>query len=277
MSLDAPVLPTTSEWRRFGIVDLVELQAGKQSRVFAARHGDGHVAIKLTDRRLADPAVLEVRMAAVESLSRNVPEVVRPSRIDGGLVRVIGAWLMTATPLVSGDVIDLAMPDTAELMGGALARLHAALAHEPHHDLPPVAALDTVAAGGDRAGWQLLHGDFSDQNMISTSAGLRIFDFDDCGYGPIEYDIANSLYMVLFDSEVHARQHRYDTFRPQFLAGYAAESGRQLGDERIDEMIALRIRTLSRWLDDLVNAPIGIRTSTVEWQDTLRAFVRAHG
>lgn len=81
---------------------------------------------------------------------------------------------------------------------------------------------------------QLLHGDFSDQNLISTADGLRVFDFDGCGYGPIEYDVANSLYMVLFDADVNGGADEYEAFRPSFLVGYAAVSGRHIEHDVID-------------------------------------------
>ena len=41
-------------------------------------------------------------------------------------------------------------------------------------------------------------------------------------------------------------------------------------------MIALRIDALGRWLDDLSTAPIGIRTSSPEWLETLTTFVKSH-
>lgn len=275
MSIDPPALPVPSEWGRFGISDVIELQAGKQSSVFAAKVDGLDVAVKLADRRLADPAVLEDRMAAVESIAVDLPEVVRPRRLDGELVQPIGGWLMTATPFVSGEALDLSRPETSELMGRTLARIHNAMAGVGLRDLPAVAALSTTPADVDRSTWQLLHGDFNDQNMIGTPVGLRVFDFDDCGYGPTEFDIANSLYMVLFDADVHDRAGLYDAFRPTFLTGYAEESGRQLDNEIIDELITVRIGVLARWLDDLPSAPIGIRTSSLEWQDTLRSFVRS--
>jgi len=276
MSTDPPAPPASSEWGRFGVSDVIELHAGKQSRVFAAQVDGVDVAIKLTDRRLVDRALLEVRMAVVESIAVDLAEVVCPRRLDRELVQRIGGWLMTATPIVTGERLDLSRPETGELMGQTLARLHRSMASLTSRYIPAVAALGTTAADVDRSTWQLLHGDFNDQNLISTPTGLRVFDFDDCGYGPTEFDVANSLYMVLFDAEVHDRAELYDNFRPSFLTGYAVGSGKQLDSEIIDELITVRISALASWLDDLPSAPIGIRTSSPEWQDTLRSFVRSH-
>jgi len=43
-----------------------------------------------------------------------------------------------------------------------------------------------VAAGGD----QLLHGEPHPWNVLTTDAGLRFIDFENCARGPIEYDLA---------------------------------------------------------------------------------------
>lgn len=45
-----------------------------------------------------------------------------------------------------------------------------------------------------RAGWGLIHGDFSFANTIVTADGPVIIDFDDCGWGWPVYDIAVALW-----------------------------------------------------------------------------------
>ncbi len=274
MSIEPLVLPTAHEWLRYGMSNTTELQAGKQSRVFAARVSGVDIAVKLTDGRLADAAVLAKRMEVVESLASRNHRVAGPHRFDGNLVSTIGGWLLTATAMVRGDAVDSSRTGTAEAMGEALVHLHAQMAELPPQDLPAVAALVGVDHDAAWSEPQLLHGDFSDQNLISTAGGLRVFDFDDCGYGPIEYELANSLYMVLFDAELNGRVDKYEAFRPSFLAGYTAVSDRHIEHDVIDDMIERRVSALGRWLDDLSTAPIGIRTSSAGWQDTLRAFVR---
>jgi Ser/Thr protein kinase RdoA (MazF antagonist) len=252
-----------------------ELHAGKQSRVFDAALDGVRVAIKLTESRLADRGVLTCRLQAVEALAIGHRQVVPPVRIDGALVQPIGEWLLTATRFVDGDHLEPDIPDHAGLLGRTLAHLHHALRLLAPHDIPPIAALDAVDRSVGTEDWQLLHGDFSVLNVIATPAGLRIFDFDDCGYGPPEYDLANSLYMVLFDSHIAARPASYEAFRPAFLAGYAGGSDRPVPDSAVDEMIAVRVAALGRWLDDLSSAPIGVRTSSPAWRETLASFVRS--
>ncbi len=274
VTVQPPELPSANEWERLGLSDPLELHAGKQSRCFAAVLGGRNVVVKLTDRRLADTAILSARMQAVETLGGELPAVVVPIRVAGDLVRPIGEWLLTATPFIGGDRLDTSTPHAGRLMGETLARLHEALAAMPVFEIPPVAAVESDLPRSEQPGWQLLHGDFSDQNLIASPTGLHIFDFDDCGYGPIEYDLANSLYMVLFDSEVNDSPSRYETFRPSFLDGYGAVATVDVA--AVDEMIRLRIGALGGWLDDLPNAPIGIQTSSPEWLETLRSFVTSH-
>ncbi|MDY7101435.1 MAG: phosphotransferase [Actinomycetota bacterium] len=277
MSTTGPPLPDDEAWHRAGVAGAEELHAGKQSRVFAASLAGTDVVVKLTDRRACDRATLSSRMEAVLALARELPVVVAPVRLDDELIRPIADWWMTATPFVAGGPLDVTDPGDAHLMGVTLAHLHEALARLPVLAIPTVAALDAVPGVADRTGRQLLHGDFSDQNVLATSAGLRVLDFDDCGYGPVEYDVANSLYMVLFDAEVTSRPDQYEAFRPPFLRGYAHGAGRELADAAVDALIGARITALGCWLDDLPSAPIGIRTSSPAWLDTLRSFVRSHG
>lgn len=276
MTSHGPELPGPDEWRRWRIGVVRELHEGKQSRVFEARRDDTGLAVKLTDARMADLAVLEMRSEAVELLAGGHRDVVAPLRIDGSLVQPVGDWLMTATPFVEGHRISAADPADAEFLGAALARLHAALGGLPPFDLPPIAALGRTGRTHERSGRQLLHGDFSTKNVIATAGGLRVFDFDDCGYGPVEYDVANSLYMELFDATVTNRPERYETFRLAFVAGYRRSASGGVTDDDVDELIDVRVDALAGWLDDLSSAPTGIRTSSPEWLRTLAEFVRTH-
>ena len=274
VSRSSPSLPNPVELGRLGIVVNRELHAGKQSRVLRGTVDGRQVVVKLTDARLANHTTLASRMAMTESLAEMTKSVIAPIRIKDSLVHILGEWLLTATPFVSGEPADITVAADARLLGRTLGELHTALGRLQAWELPPVAAL--VEDHGDRSRWQIVHGDFSDQNVVVTPRGLRVFDFDDCGYAPVLYDVANSLYMVLFDAEVNSNRDRYRAFRSPFLAGYADATGRSTDIGVIDALIGARIDALGRWLDDLDRAPIGIRTSSPEWRDILRAFVASH-
>jgi Ser/Thr protein kinase RdoA (MazF antagonist) len=144
-------------------------------------------------------------------------------------------------------------------------------------DIPRVAALrsDAGPRGLPAESDQLLYGDFNTSNPILTGAGIRIFDFDDCGYGPIEFDVANPIYMVGFDSWVKEdSMATFRSFRSAFVAGYSRCSDRTLEDALIDSLIDVRVMALRRWAANPSAAPIGIRNSPAEWIETLERFVR---
>lgn len=280
MGESGPSLPPAGEWQRLGVQVESELHAGMQSRVFVASVGGQRVALKLTDARLADAALVAERLRMTGALAALTPVVAAPVRLGGALLQQVGAWLASATSFVDGRGIDLTSAGDARLMGETLAGLHDALGRLPAFAIPPVAALAAGTGSGPAAaaaaGRQLLHGDFNALNVIVTPAGPRLIDFDDCGYGPVAFDVANALYMVLFDASVGDRPKLYATFRPGFLAGYRQAAGRPLDDGEVDGFIDARVAALGRWLDDLPNAPIGIRTSSPEWLQTLRAFVAGY-
>ncbi|HEY7068635.1 MAG TPA: phosphotransferase, partial [Acidimicrobiales bacterium] len=80
----------------------------------------------------------------------------------------------------------------------------------------PGAWLSEATPDGPR---QPLHGDFSCQNIRVAGSSWRLFDFDDCGYGAVELDLANSLYFALFDAMTgpDLDHHHDQRFRESFL------------------------------------------------------------
>ena len=194
MSTDSPPLPDHSEWARFGISDAVELHAGKQSRVFRAELDGVDVAVKLTDGRLADRSLLQTRMALVEALAVDVDAVVRPHRIGRALVQPIGGWLMTATPFMTGDAVDLAQPRTNELLGRTLAQVHGSMALMPAQSLPPVAAL----------------GDSAFDGLIEARISMLGRWLDDLTTAPIGIRTSSAAWQEVLRTFVRSRQRRWD-------------------------------------------------------------------
>ncbi len=159
-------------------------------------------------------------------------------------------------------------------MGAELSKLHTSLRSLPRYELPLVPALAAVGYEADDAVVQLVHGDFSNQNLRKTDGSVRILDFDDCGYGTREFDVANSLYMVLFDSVVNDRHSDYQDFKEAFVDGYIADSPESPFDlDALPAFIDLRVNALHAWLSEPRSAPTGIRTATPQWRATLRQFV----
>lgn len=141
--------------------------------------------------------------------------------------------------------------------------------------IPPVAALRTtaprpVALTGART--QLLHGDFSAVNLRHHAGRIRVFDFDDCGTGPVAFDVGNTLYMALFDATLNGDPSRYRRFRSWFIDAYRAQSDDAVDDDALDSVIDLRRFALRHWLEHPSEAPIGVRTSSPAWRRRLRSF-----
>jgi Ser/Thr protein kinase RdoA (MazF antagonist) len=207
--------------------------------------------------------------------------VCRPVPIDGSLLNTITdeagrPALLLCSTFAHGVALDDSRESDAELTGTTLAGLHRSLARVTTHDLPEVATLRTLppADGDDEI--QLLHGDFNAGNLRRSGESVQVFDFEDCGLGPRSFDVANALYMVLFDSTVNQAPARYRTFEDAFLRGYAKEAGRHVSRETILRYIDRRVDALACWLDDLSTAPIGIRTASPRWHRTLRSFVSGY-
>ncbi len=258
-----------------------EVPGGHQSRAFEATLPDGQrVVVKVLDAGRADRADVERRVEVVAELARSAPQVCAPLAIRGHLVNEIEGrdgrvGLATCVEHAGGTPPRVDRSADAELMGRALARLHHAMAALGPTGLPPVAALAAVPFHGDGAE-QLLHGDFGAGNLRITDGRVRIFDLDDCGQGPPLFDVANALYMVLFDDLTTRVVPCFEAFAAAFLSGYGAVKGVDPERAELDRFVDLRVAVLERWLDDPSCAPIGIRTSPPQWHATLREFIDAY-
>ncbi len=264
-----------------GATDIEAMSQGHQSTVFRLDLANGRrAAAKVLDASLVDHAAVSLRVEAVAELSEIDTRACRPLPIDDKLVNtIVGADGMPALLLCSefadGVALDVAVEDDAELMGSTLAGLHQSLSRLAPRPLPVVAALHTLATPVDET-FQVVHGDFNTANLRRNDTAVKIFDFEDCGYGPCSFDVANALYMVLFDSTIEGRVERYRVFEGALLRGYETTAAIELDRTIITQHIEMRVRALGRWLDDLGTAPVGIRTAAPEWRETLRSFVRAH-
>ena len=261
--------------------ELRGLAAGHQSRAFELDFADGRRRVaKVIDAALVDATLVAVRAETFAALAAIDPRVCGPVLVEGRYVNEIerddGATaLVICTEFADGVVPDVGDRVAAEAMGSTLAGLHRSMARLEPRTIPRVAALQAVnsEAGDDE---QLLHGDFNADNLRINGTAVRVFDFEDCGYGPRSFDVANALYMVLFSATVDDDIGRFAVFEEAFLRGYRATSDEPLDLATVDRFVDLRVDALSRWLADLSTAPIGIRTATPEWHATLRAFVSAY-
>jgi Ser/Thr protein kinase RdoA (MazF antagonist) len=269
--------PRLADWQGFGMRVIRELSGGHQSRTFLGEINRQPVVAKLTDSRLVDRHLHDSRIRMLVKLagvaSGAAAGVVAPIRHCGRYSNQLGNWRVVVYPYVNGLSPNLHDSGDVSLMGRTLAKLHRAMAKLPPYDLAMVATLRVPGAALPAdAPFQLLHGDFGCANLLFNDDGVRVFDFDDCGYGPVEFELGNSLFMVLFDATVRSDLPMFERFRRWFMDAYQEESRRLIDDHLVDEMIELRRNALRYWLDHLNEAPTGIRTSSPTWHATLRAF-----
>jgi Ser/Thr protein kinase RdoA (MazF antagonist) len=269
-------------WRIAALTDAVsvrELAGGHQSRVFVAERPGGRLVAKVRNAVDVDLAAVTARAEAVARLAAIDPWVCGPVALGDDLVTAFeadgGEYVLTCCDFVDGRAPDPTTPADAALMGRVLARLHATMATVDAAELPLVAALLTVQPDWDGPS-QLLHGDFNAGNLRVVDGWCRIFDFDDSGRGPAAFDVANTLLMVQFDDATGGRPGTYEPFEEAFLAGYRAAADTPIDLDDVLALVDLRVDALERWLDQPDTAPIGIRTSSPEWHETLRAFIAHH-
>lgn len=259
-----------------------QLHGGHQSVVFEAVDESGQRCVaKLRGMGDADPAILNERMLAIANLAKVDSRVCAPLMKTGVYVTEVlvedEPMLGTLLEYAPGEKLSHSEADDAHVMGVELARLHDSLDTLPRFDLPLVPALSATMYHPHPETLQLLHGDFSDQNLRRDAGTVFIFDFDDCGYGPREFDVANSLYMVLFDHMTTVNAAIYPQFEAEFLDGYNSESSRApLSADTLSFFIDLRVGALEAWLDDPGSAPAGVRTASPEWHRTLRRFTESY-
>ena len=265
-------LPSAEMWSSIGVTCGPELHGGYQSKVFAAEREGAAVVVKLTDSRLVDHAFRQ-RLEVTAAAAAIDDVVVGPIATDDGLVARLDEWLVVVYPMVSGTPPDIRVEHDVRRMASTLANLHRVLDQIGPVDLPAVAALagstDAIGLGPQ----QLLHGDYSHANVMFTRRAVRVFDFADCGYGPVEFEVGNTLYMMLFDAAMSSNMPEYRRFRGWFVSEYRSKSGHDVLDELLDKSIGLRVEALRRWVERPETAPIGIRTATPAWRAALREFV----
>lgn len=250
--------------------------------MYAAVADDGSPCVaKLRDTAGTDRGILATLMLMVANLAGLDSRVCSPLVKNGSYVLDVDVdgttKLGTLLELAEGAVPDNASSTDAQLMGAELSKLHASLQSLPEYEIPLVPALAAVGFEPGNAPLQLVHGDFSSQNLRKTEGSVRILDFDDAGYGTREFDVANTLYMVLFDTVINDRSSDYRDFEEAFVDGYSTGSAETPLDlDALPSFIDLRVNALETWLADPRKAPAGIRTASSQWQHTLGQFVERY-
>lgn len=274
---------------------------GEQNLVFTCSLRGERNILKATDSRHRDRRALETQLAMLDALKHRFANVCASLPIWGDdhifEVAVEGVpFYLVAYRYAAGKRAEITRH--GHRMGQALAELHDAMRRLPRYAFAEITSDDTLAAVGEAArtlgvpektyasaleysdsrDMQLLHGDFNSGNLKIDGPAVNIFDFDNCVYGNLAYELGNSLYMVLFDQvrQADGNLARYRHFRRDFLEGYRHASHASPPEPVIDAYISYRVLLLSSWLQNPDDAPFFVRQSPSSWLDTLRTFVRVY-
>lgn len=272
-------MPRHSEFARLGITLDRELRGGHQSRVWLATSHQGRsphdLVIKIVDGAVDDRDHVIARLRLRDQVARYDHRVVPLVPLAGAMVNRVEHCFAIASPRIDGRFLDVTNRPDVERMGRALARLHQSL-RLVQAELPVVRALRTgTPVEGLHDNHQLLHGDFGPTNLLLDGEGrLWILDFDDCGYGPVEFELGNTLFMALFETSPSLNQpsDEYRQFRRWFLGAYRASAELSVSELLVDIGLQARSDALRYWLSHLDEAPIGIKNATETWHRRLRAF-----
>jgi Ser/Thr protein kinase RdoA (MazF antagonist) len=283
------------------ITDLTPISGGKQNYVLSGTRNGEVCVLKVTDSRHRSLIDLETQLAMLAALKHYAANVCVPLSLTGDsyiqetIIEGIPFYLV-AYPYAAGK--DVQIGEHSQEMGQALAELHVAMQQLPRYPFAEIgrgknlanikrtaqalkipAEVYSAAQSLHRPEEiQLLHGDFSAANLKIDGLKVNVFDFDNCIYGLPAYELANTLYMVLFD-EMTGKGHdlkRYRHFRQGFLAGYMGSSLKPLAATDIDAFIDYRVLMLAAWLHSPDGAPLFIRQASPAWLETLHAFVKVY-
>jgi Ser/Thr protein kinase RdoA (MazF antagonist) len=110
-------------------------------------------------------------------------------------------------------------------------------------------ALSELTAYGRDGTFGLIHADPTRENVLVCADGVRLIDFDDCGFGWHMYDVAVALYQ-------NRRERLYPLMRESLLEGYDAV--RPLTDREVRALplfLTLRAFALIGWMSSRPETP----------------------
>ena len=168
---------------------------------------------------------------------------------------------------IDGVAVEISSFTEASKFGAFLADLHHALA-----ELNCRYDLSVMENPSEEK--RLIHGDFNVTNVLSTDEALIAIDFENACYSTYEYELANAIYMKLFNAREEPKTLVNSHFISGFLAGYTRD--REVDLKAVRSEVDGRVARLKGWIDELASAPISISTSSKAWKRESRNFVDAY-
>ena len=238
-----------------------------QNHVFKAQIGDDLVVLRLTDPAHRSVRELGAEIDVLNDLHGVTSCAIQARPFPSGrfiepVVHEGGDFNAVAFPWIEGGCPAISSFHAAARFGELLGRLHHGLAKLPGtYDLPHMASANT-----------LIHGDFNVSNVLQAADMWIVIDFENMCYGTREYELANALYMQLFDHRGAMDELLDSGFAAGFLVGYAQDN--RFDPAAVRLAMAHRVSMLAGWLRAPATAPLAISTSPESWKNELRSFVR---
>ena len=282
-----------------GLTDVKPVPEGKQNYVYTySSHGEKRI-LKVTDARHRSLKALQTQSEMLKELSISGASVCAPVTDDELSIRKLtikdADFYAIAYPFAKGRTPDVKSSADIRMMGTSLAKLHKIMRKLKPYSFPAIAETvklvevqqiaqsqeaeaicDAVARHFEDSNTQLLHGDFNVGNLKIDEDQMSIFDFDNCLYGTTAYELAQTLYMVLFSQTTRGEISVYKAFRNIFLEAYFEISDDPIDIRTIEHLIGYRVLMLASWLAKPNNAPLFIRQSSQIWLDTLSRFIETY-
>jgi Ser/Thr protein kinase RdoA (MazF antagonist) len=254
-------------------LEIVEHIATSQNVVLKVSMGGESLVLRLTSPKHRSTEALQVELDLLDDLQSVTRCAIPPRRFRSGrLIEPIRYkerdYNAALFPFIEGPHVAVSSLDAASRFGELLAELHLAFeALGPRKHLPTTP--DVLNPH------RIIHGDFNTGNVIQAESSFVVIDFEAVRYSTYEFELANAIYMRLFEF-----RHAIDAligmdFVRGFLAGYTRQIS--VAGDQIRTGIDTRVSMLETWLLEPATAPLVIATSSREWKGELANFVRAYG
>ncbi len=276
-----------------------QLISQSQNYVFEAYHNNNKIALRVSPEKHRGHEQIQTEIAVIYEIINviELPHQPYPLKLNHHLVPISfehDNYFAVAFNFIDGSPLDHG--NTADIKSAAaiLARFHRAMSGKLKSiELPTLfqsAFYDISYATHDHTyeelkAWKsrlqtssqcygFIHGDYNFSNIIKSVIYIYLVDFEDSCYGWYAYDIANTLYMELFDHRNDPSIHQFSKFYAHFLQSYLlAWPEAKVIIEDVPMFITYRVLMLESWLNGNPEAPNFIQTAETPWKKELIQFI----
>ena len=253
-------------------IEILEHIRGCQNEVFKATVQGETCILRLTDPDHRSREALDEELRLLRDLEAVTSIVIKPLTFPSGRLieetRYEGRFYCAVLfPYIEGASFDISSFAKAFDYGELLAEFHTVLSELS-------CRYDLYVMENRLKKDQLIHGDFNPTNVLSSDASHTVIDFENACYSSYEYELANSIYMVLFDTRHNPAGLLDSGIIDGFLTGYTQD--RRVNFAVVRSEVDRRVSMLKGWLNDPASAPLSISASPEGWKRELENFVQAY-